>query len=165
MINLPRESTVGGSINSDRVDSPLLASNNLVKNGKTVDEAMDDVLQEEGRKRGNSFTRNCKDVHLPHRPWNDVIKIKTNRIKRNFHDQLSIIKLFIHKNSIPLHDKFLLSLSNRLLENEQLFRIIIIDWNDITREISREEMVNDTRNVSMSGKHRLWKYYRWNDRR
>ncbi|XP_016922213.1 potassium voltage-gated channel protein Shaw-like isoform X1 [Apis cerana] len=68
MINLPRESTVGGSINSDRVDSPLLASNNPVKNGKTVDEAMDDVLQEEGRKRGNSFTRNCKDVHLPHRP-------------------------------------------------------------------------------------------------
>lgn len=68
MINLPRESTVGGSINSDGVDSPLLASNNPVKNGKTVDEAMDDVLQEEGRKRGNSFTRNCKDVHLPHRP-------------------------------------------------------------------------------------------------
>ncbi|XP_043787541.1 potassium voltage-gated channel protein Shaw-like isoform X6 [Apis laboriosa] len=59
MINLPRESTVGGSINSDRVDSPLLASNNPVKNGKTVDEAMDDVLQEEGRKRGNSFTGNC----------------------------------------------------------------------------------------------------------
>ncbi|XP_031365611.1 potassium voltage-gated channel protein Shaw-like isoform X3 [Apis dorsata] len=68
MINLPRESTVGGSINSDRVDSSLLASNNPVKNGKTVDEAMDDVLQEEGKKRGNSFTGNCKDSHLPHRP-------------------------------------------------------------------------------------------------
>lgn len=66
MINLPRESTVGGSINSDRVDSSLLASNNPVKNGKTVDEAME--LQEEGRKRGNSFTGNCKDSHLPHRP-------------------------------------------------------------------------------------------------
>lgn len=65
MINLPRESNAGGTINSDRVDSPLLASNNPMKNGKTVDEAvLDDVLQEEGRRRGNSFTENRKGV--PH---------------------------------------------------------------------------------------------------
>ncbi|XP_031772928.1 potassium voltage-gated channel protein Shaw-like isoform X1 [Apis florea] len=65
MINLPRESNAGGTINSDRVDSPLLASNNPMKNGKTVDEAvLDDLLQEEERRRGNSFTENRKGV--PH---------------------------------------------------------------------------------------------------
>lgn len=103
MINLPRESTVGGSINSDRVDSSLLASNNPVKNGKTVDEAMDDVLQEEGRKRGNSFTGNCKDSHLPHRPWsfrNDVIKSNKKIIFIEYNYQLSKFS-FIKFNNPP----------------------------------------------------------------
>lgn len=64
MINLPRESSVTGTINSDRVDSPRLTSNNPVRNGKAVDGAAEDTFQEEESMKGSSFTGTCKDI--PH---------------------------------------------------------------------------------------------------
>ncbi|OAD56714.1 Potassium voltage-gated channel protein Shaw [Eufriesea mexicana] len=64
VINLPRESTVTGTINSDRVDSPRLTSNNPVRNGKAVDGATEDTFQGEESKKGSSFTGTRKDI--PH---------------------------------------------------------------------------------------------------
>lgn len=62
VINLPQESTVTGTINSDRVDSPRHAGNNSVKNGKTVDGVTDGTSQEEENKKAGSFTGACKDI-------------------------------------------------------------------------------------------------------
>ncbi|KAK1122085.1 hypothetical protein K0M31_009926 [Melipona bicolor] len=62
VINLPQESTVTGTINSDRVDSSRHAGNNSVKNGKTVDGVTDGTYQEEESKKAGSFTGACKDI-------------------------------------------------------------------------------------------------------
>lgn len=64
VINLPQESTVTGTINSDRVDSPHLATNNPVKNGTAVDGATYDTYQREEGKKASWFTGTSKDI--PH---------------------------------------------------------------------------------------------------
>lgn len=64
VINLPQESTVTGTINSDRVDSPHLATTNPVKNGTAVDGATYDTYQREEGKKASWFTGNSKDI--PH---------------------------------------------------------------------------------------------------
>ncbi|KAK9308038.1 hypothetical protein QLX08_001773 [Tetragonisca angustula] len=57
VINLPQESTVTGTINSDRAEPPRHAGNNSVKNGKTVDGVTDDTYQEEESKKAA-----CKNI-------------------------------------------------------------------------------------------------------
>ncbi|XP_076169064.1 potassium voltage-gated channel protein Shaw [Ptiloglossa arizonensis] len=61
VINLPRESAVKETINSDKMNSVRLASNNPVKNGKAVDGIADDTFEDGVNKNGNSFVGTCKD--------------------------------------------------------------------------------------------------------
>ncbi|XP_053998277.1 potassium voltage-gated channel protein Shaw-like isoform X1 [Hylaeus anthracinus] len=61
VINLPRDSAVTGTINSDRTDSPRLTADNPVKNGKAVDGIVDNAMEVDAKRNENSFMGTCKD--------------------------------------------------------------------------------------------------------
>ncbi|XP_033321500.2 potassium voltage-gated channel protein Shaw [Megalopta genalis] len=63
VINLPRDSVVSGTINSEGTDSVRLATNNPMRNGKAVDAVADDSVQEDENKNDDSRVVTCK--HLP----------------------------------------------------------------------------------------------------
>lgn len=64
MINLPRESAAGVTINSDEIDPHHLTSNNPVKNGKAIEGIADDTFQGNKDKDENSFIGTHTD--FPH---------------------------------------------------------------------------------------------------
>ncbi|XP_078053442.1 potassium voltage-gated channel protein Shaw [Augochlora pura] len=63
VINLPRDSVVSGTINSEGTDPVRLATNNPMKNGKAVDAVADDSVQEDENANDDSRVVTCK--HLP----------------------------------------------------------------------------------------------------